>query len=244
MRTISYLNPERLKLDEHMSFQNRVAEATRLLSVETMEVKNFLRALADYKAALIVSSTVTMTAELKTIDKMVCKLWVLLKDTAETSTGLSIEDIRLAAQKVYNIVVDIGDPRRKPINDRMGIVARLFNELDRLGSQTLKLALVDVAADKLKEQYNLFLTKYAERHTIKSSRIIGVAPVKRLALNIAYKEMVDNINALARVNGESEYQQFIAEVDQDVIGMKHILLMRRKNYGESTTESDDKTNIK
>lgn len=244
MRTISNLNPERLKLDEHISFLNRVAEATRLLSVETAEVENFLRALQDYKASLIVNSTVMMTAELNAIDKTVNKLWVLLRDTAKASTGFAIDEIRLAAQEVYNIVIDIGDPRRKPVNDRVGILARLFNQLDTLGEKTLKQALTDNAAEKLRENYNLFVTKYAERHVVKSNRLIGVAAVKRVALNNAYTEMIQRINALAIVNGEAEYKQFIVQVDQDVVGMKFIVNQRKRNYGNNQTDDNDKTNIK
>lgn len=244
MKTIRQLNPERLNVDEHIAFQNRVAEATRLLSVEMVKVKEFNQALADYKAALINIPTMELTADLQAIDKLVCKLWQLLKKTAHTNASFPLNDVSQAAQIVYNIVIDIGNPLRKGHNTRMGIIARLFNQLDNLDAQTLENAMVATPLNKLREQYNLLLKKYAERNEVKSTIIIGIAAEKRSALNNAYCELINYVNAVAVLEGSDKYQQFIDQVDKYIEDVKQTLSARRRKYykkkkaqNAATTES-------
>ena len=81
-----------------------------------------------------------------------------------------------------------------------------------------------------------FLAAAAQRTEADAVRQVGIVKETRTAADAAYHSLVDTVNALAMINGDTEYATFIDHVNAVIDRQKAILKARQTNNAKKKEE--------
>ena len=81
---------------------------------------------------------------------------------------------------------------------------------------------IHVCIADLKAKEEAFLAAAAERTEADAARQVGIVKETRAAAEAAYRSLVDTVNALAMINGDTAYATFIDNVNAMIARQKAI----------------------
>jgi len=135
--------------------------------------------------------------------------------------------VQRAGEHIQRIIDKYGDLRRLPYNKESAAITNRNTEL-------LTNYAVDVATAGAAEWLNKdnaandeFIAHFGERANEEAARLVGNVRDSRNLTEDAYNAIVDQINALALVNGDAEYGEFIDKVNYYVDYYKTTLAARK-----------------
>lgn len=135
--------------------------------------------------------------------------------------------VQEAAAAVYAIMEKYGDITNMSYNEEYGNLHNALQELSGVDAAKLKLVLADALLTELTAGYKAFMEASSERDAEEAKKEVGAVRKMRLAAEAAYRTLVDRVNALALVNGEAEYAQFVDKVNEIVASAKVTVAARR-----------------
>ena len=86
---------------------------------------------------------------------------------------------------------------------------------------------LDVWITDLKAKEDAFLAAATMRTEADAARQVGIVKETRTAADAAYRSLVDTVNALAMIEGDTEYATFIDHVNAVIDRQKAILKVRQ-----------------
>jgi hypothetical protein len=146
-----------------------------------------------------------------------------------------------AARDIQRIIDQTGDIRSMAYNDRGDAIKNFTTQLRTNHMDQVVKTTGIVWLDKMDEANFSFNSHLDNRATEEISRLSGDVRAARLVTDKAYKDITNQINALALVNGDTEYAPFIDKINYWVEHNKTLLKTRRTRRRSGSNDTSAPT---
>ncbi len=152
-------------------------------------------------------------------------------------------DIQAAAEKLWNHIESYKIVTTDQLDKETGMLQNFIDDLEKkYATQVTTLGLTPLV-ENMKEANNQVLTLMDNRTTESSTKTVGAMKAARAATDAAYRTLVEKVNALAIVEGDTEYASFIDEMNAQITHYKREALGQTTSSssstgGDTTTEDD------
>ena len=228
MKKITTLNLTRLRTEESFGYLKQVsAESANLPSEETpaaqtTAVNAFETAFDAFDTALKASATNPATATATEADEARDLAWRGINAYVKAMCAHPDPEISGIAAEVKSLFDKYGDPTKLAQTEESGVLHNLLQDLEALNSGIRTSLSLDIWIVALKEKEADFLAAAAERTEADAARQVGIVKETRTAAEAAYRSLVDTVNALAMINGDTDYATFIDHVNAMIERQKAI----------------------
>lgn len=205
----------RAKVEEILGFLKKVNIETDNLKLEsdaamkaayTAAVLDFEK---EYKQNIINSQTITV----QDADMAADHAWRSARAYFKAMVEIPTEEVAAVAKKITAIFDKYGRIEQKAYSEEYAAMGSLTVELDTISAEDMTLVAGQVWVERMKECYNTFNTAQTAQRTEDKDYVVGIVKEKRLAAEDAYRTLVKRVNALALINGEEPYADFIKGVN-------------------------------
>ena len=232
MKKIKTISLTSLRVEEDFGFQKLILAETETLpseetpSVQTATVTAFETAFNAFDTALKASATNPATATATDADTARDQSWRAANAYVKAMCSHPTADIANAASEAKSLFDKYGDPTSLAQTEESGILHNLLQDLEAFDSAKRTSLALDVWITDLQAKEDAFLAAAAERTEADAARQVGIVKETRTAADAAYRSLVDTVNALAMINGDTAYATFIDHVNAVMDRQKSILKAR------------------
>ena len=188
----------------------------------TAAVNSFATAFNAFDTALKASATNPATASATDADVERDQSWRAANAYVKAMCSHPTADIANAAGEAKAIFDKYGDPTKLAQTEESGVLHNLLQDLEAFDSSKRTTLNLDVWITDLQTKEDAFLAAAAERTEADAARQVGIVKETRTAAEAAYRSLVDTVNALAMINGDTEYATFIDHVNAMIERQKAI----------------------
>ena len=228
MKKINTLNVKQLRTEECFGYLKQVlAETSNLPSEETpaaqtTAVNAFETAFDAFDTALKASAVNPATASATNADVERDQSWRAANAYVKAMCNHPTADIAATAAEAKSLFDKYGDPTSLAQTEESGVLHNLLQDLETLDSSKRLSLNLDVWITDLKTKEEAFLAAAAQRTEADAARQVGIVKETRTAAEAAYRSLVDTVNALAMINGDTAYATFIDHVNAMIERQKAI----------------------
>ena len=228
MKKINTLNVKQLRTEECFGYLKQVlAETSNLPSEETpaaqtTAVNAFDTAFDAFDTALKASAVNPATASATNADVERDQSWRAANAYVKAMCNHPTADIAVTAVEAKSLFDKYGDPTSLAQTEESGVLHNLLQDLEALDSSKRVSLNFDVWITDLKTKEDAFLTAAAARTEADAALQVGIVKETRTAAEAAYRSLVDTVNALAMINGDTDYVTFIDHVNAMIERQKAI----------------------
>ena len=214
--------------DEDGTGSPSVVSLANTASVLDASVTSFTTAVEAFDTALKASDTNPATAKATAADDARDAAWRGANNYAAAMCAHPDTDLRAIAEQCKAVFDKYGDPTKLAQTEESGILHNLLQDL-----KALPVAEIDFTAwvEELQYREEQFLAAAAARTEADAARQVGIVKETRTAAEAAYRSLVDTVNALAMINGDTAYATFIDHVNA-MIERQKAISKARKTRGE------------
>ena len=242
MKQINSISLERMKSGSHFLFiTDAVGLATADAKVKTKvtaELTALQTALKAEADALALSKANLLSGEIKTLDTERDKHYKALRKAITFFLSHPDAELVKAAQRLERLLKDYNIDPKMQLDRETGLLLNLISDLEtKSAADVTALALTPVvqamkqANDKLRE-----VTR--ARANDRAVQIVGQLKQAQHASDEAYRALVQKVNALAVVEGEADYADFISKMNEQVKHYKQEVLPKAKKKGDGKQPGD------
>lgn len=145
-------------------------------------------------------------------------------------------DLASTAKTVLFLYDKYGDPTNKSQDEESSSLYNLMQDLDALEEGVLESIHFTEWYAYLKDCQDEFLAADKQRTEEKMAKETGAIKTAQTEANQAYRELVDVVNALVLVNGETPYAEFIDFVNVQIADKKAIVKSRSTKSANKKAE--------
>ena len=241
MRKILTLNVKQLRTEECFGYLKQVVAETANLPIQEetetpsvvsvlsttdsileTKVNEFTTATDAFDDALKASDTNPATAKATAADDARDAAWRGANNYAAAMCAYPDADLRAIAEQCKAVFDKYGDPTKLAQTEESGVLHNLLQDLEAFDSSKRTSLALDVWITDLKTKEEAFLAAAAERTEADAARQVGIVKETRTAAEAAYRSLVDTVNALAMINGDTDYATFIDHVNAMIERQKAI----------------------
>ena len=225
MKKIKNFGLTSLRVEECFGYLKQIlAETANLPSEETpaaqtSAVNAFDTAFDAFDTALKASAVNPATVTATAADDARDAAWRGANNYAAAMCAHPDADLRAIAEQCKAVFDKYGDPTKLAQTEESGILHNLLQDLN-----ALPIAEIDFTAwvEELQYREEQFLAAAAARTEADAARQVGIVKETRTAAEAAYRSLVDTVNALAMINGDTAYATFIDHVNAMIERQKAI----------------------
>ena len=232
MKQINSISLERMSNGSHFLFiTDTVGLATADAKVKTKvtaELTALQTALKAEDDALALSKANLLSGEIKTLDTERDKHYKALRKAIKFFLSHPDAELVKAAQRLERLLKDYNIDPKMQLDRETGLLLNLISDLEtKSAADVTALALTPVvqamkqANDKLRE-----VTR--ARANDRAVQIVGQLKQAQHASAEAYRTLIQKVNALAVVEGEADYADFISKMNEQVKHYKQEVLPKAK----------------
>jgi len=202
-----------LRNDAHFQFYTEFRNLVQKEGAENLKIATQFEAwlpLYDKEdTALKKIQKSAITAQIQEADKARDEIYLGMVETSTAALKHFSEEVRSAATRLKIVFDTYGDVVRKPLNEQTSATYNILQELK--GKYAPDTALVGISGwvSELEVRNNAFADLMRERFDETAARTDIVLKEARTEVDNAYFAMREKINALAIVEGEAGYENFI-----------------------------------
>lgn len=241
MKQLSTLNIARLRTEECFGYLKQVVAETENLpiqeetetpsvvsvlstvdSVLKTKVDEFITSYDAFDDALKASSTNPATATATATDNARDAAWRGANNYLTAMCDHPTAEVAANAAEAKSLFDKYGDPTKLAQTEESGILHNLLQDLEAFDSTKRTSLALDVWITDLQTKEEAFLAAAAERTEADAARQVGIVKTTRTAAEAAYRSLVDTLNALAMINGDTAYATFIDHVNAMIERQKAI----------------------
>ena len=228
MKKILTLNIKQLRTEESFGYLKQVETETANLPGEepaaalTAAITTFTTNVDAFDDALKASATNPATATATAADDARDAAWRGANNYAAAMCAYPDADLRAIAEQCKAVFDKYGDPTKLAQTEESGVLHNLLQDLEAFDSSKRTLLALDVWITDLKTKEEAFLAAAAARTEADAARQVGIVKETRTAAEAAYRSLVDTVNALAMINGDTAYATFIDHVNAMIERQKAI----------------------
>ena len=242
MKQIEAIKLKDMKSGSHFLFiTDTVGLATADAKVKTKvtaELTALQTALKAEDDALALSKANLLSKEIKAIDTERDKHYKALRKAIKFFLSHPDAEQVKAAQRLERLLKDYNIDPKMQLDRETGLLLNLISDLEtKSAADVTALALTPVvqamkqANDKLRE-----VTR--ARANDRAVQIVGQLKQAQHASDEAYRALVQKVNALAVIEGEADYADFISKMNEQVKHYKQEVLPKAKKKGDGKKPSD------
>ena len=241
MKKILTLNIKQLRTEESFGYLKQVETETANLPIggeaETpseisllsatnplleTKVNEFTTTVDAFDDALKASSTNPATATATATDDARDASWRGANNYVTAMCAHPTAEVAANAAEAKSLFDKYGDPTKLAQTEESGVLHNLLQDLEALDSSKRTALNLDVWIADLKTKEEAFLAAATARTEADAARQVGIVKETRTAAEAAYRSLVDTVNALAMINGDTAYATFIDHVNAMIERQKAI----------------------
>ena len=226
MKKIVTLNVKQLRTEECFGYLKLVLAETENLpseeppSILTTSVNTYTDKFNGYDTALKASAVNPATVSVTATERD--DAWRGTNAYVKAMCNHPTADVASAAAEAKSLFDKYGDPTSLAQTEESGVLHNLLQDLEAFDASKRTLLNLDVWIADLKTKEEAFLAAAAERTEADAARQVGIVKETRTAAEAAYRSLVDTVNALAMINGDTDYATFIDHVNAMIERQKAI----------------------
>lgn len=246
MKKINTLNVKQLRTEECFGYLKQVLAETENLpseetpAAQTTAVNAFETAFDAFDTALKASAVNPATASATNADVERDQSWRGINAYVKAMCNHPTADIAATAAEAKSLFDKYSDPTSLAQTEESGILHNLLQDLEAFDSSKRTSLALDVWITDLKTKEEAFLAAATARTEADAARQIGIVKETRTAAEAAYRSLVDTVNALAMINGDTAYATFIDHVNAMIERQKAILKTRATNNAKKNGEEEER----
>ena len=145
---------------------------------------------------------------------------------------------------VTNLIQDLEEFDNQQVEERPGELSNpASSPLDGVSldnvTNRLQMAGLDRWVERLKEANEKFITFFTNRNNQQATIIAGATKAARLETDAAYRAAVKRLNALAEVNGDTDYLEIINNLNNLIDRQKAILAARKTLNAKKAAQKEE-----
>lgn len=235
MKEIGTIALDRMNNGAHFLFVSNIlarAEADEKVSTKVAPQINLLKAaIGEEDAAMKLSQKSLLTDDIAAADKECDAFYSGYKQAVKGFLNLSNESVSKAAKVLNQHIIDYNINPQGQIDKQIGLLINFIADLEgKYQSEVNTLGLTPFVT-ALKEVNERIRTLKNSRTEERMNITVGAMKAARKAVDNAYRTLVKWVNALALIEGEMEYADFIDYVNTEIIHYK------REVIGQPTTQN-------
>lgn len=234
-------NTRRAHVNEFFTLAQQILQAAKEMLAETEaqpRIATYESAVTAFDESLKQSTKNSYTASVELADEAVDETWSALWGMTKIMVKHPNLDRRAAAALVYDIMYKYGNVTKLSYKEEYGRLHNLTQDLDNLGEEKLKLAYVDEWFAELKKRIATYKTAEEGRLAEEDARLVGAVKAAREATENALRQFLRQVEALILLNGESDYQAFVARANTLFSEMRTVLKSRQTRAANKTEEDE------
>ena len=224
-----------LFITDAMGLATADAKVKTKVTAELTALQTALKAEDD---ALALSKANLLSKEIKAVDAERDKHYKALRKAITFFLNHPDAEQVKAAQRLERLLKDYNIDPKMQLDRETGLLLNLISDLEtKSAADVTALALTPVvqamkqANDKLRE-----VTR--ARANDRAVQIVGQLKQAQHASDEAYRTLIQKVNALAVVEGEADYADFISKMNEQVKHYKQEVLPKAKKKGDGKKPSD------
>ncbi|MCX6232869.1 MAG: DUF6261 family protein [Bacteroidetes bacterium] len=220
-----------LRNAEHYQFQtefkNLVEKSTALALGIDARFQNYLSKYTEESEALVYITKNSQTDALVNADSHRDQIFRGLCDTVKAACNHFVPAKAEAAKKLMIIFDTYGNLTSEAYNEETAKINSLYKELNENHAAEINLLAITDWVEELKAGNLKFENIKNERYNEESAKTTLRMKQVRIEIDKQYQEIINLINALILVNGESQYKDFVTEMNHRIVNSKEIIAKRK-----------------
>ena len=234
---IEVFNVKELRVEDDFGYLGFVKRKTSLLPlVDTAagytaglkEAANkFTAAVDEFDDVLEKAKSLPSTKEATKKDEERDKAWAVMRAYVRVSKGHPNAEIADFALKAEEVFLRYGDMMPLAHQEETARIHNLIQDLKVLDTTKMNQAGFTPFLTDLEQKATAYITISDTQSSEHGRRMVGVIKQKRTEADAAYRQLVETVNALIIVNGETAYKEFALDLNGRIDQNKAMLANRR-----------------
>ena len=250
MKEIGTIAVGRLNNGAHFLYVSNVlarAEAdTKVSEKAAAQVSALKTAVAQEDRDLKLSQKSLLTDDIAQADHDRDQLYIGYKQAVKGFLNLPVENLAQAAKVLNQHIIDYAIDPQEQLDKETGMLVNFLADLEGKYAEQVSALSLTPFVTALKEANERVRTFTADRTEERMTQTVGALKNSRKASDEAYRALVKWVNALALIEGETEYADFIDYVNteithykREVIGQKSKAPDTSAGQGGASGDSDN-----
>lgn len=250
MKEIGTIALGRMNNGAHFLYVSNVlarAEAdTKVSEKAAAQVSALKTAVAQEDRDLKLSQKSLLTDDIAQADSDRDQLYSGYKQAVKGFLDLPVENLAQAAKVLNQHIIDYAIDPREQLDKETGMLVNFLADLEGKYAEQVSALSLTPFVTALKEANERVRTFTADRTEERMTQTVGALKASRKASDEAYRALVKWVNALALIEGETEYADFIDYVNteithykREVIGQKSKAPDTSAGQGGASGDSDN-----
>lgn len=223
------------------------AEAdTKVSEKAAAQVSALKTAVAQEDRDLKLSQKSLLTDDIAQADHDRDQLYIGYKQAVKGFLNLPVENLAQAAKALNQHIIDYAIDPQEQLDKETGMLVNFLADLEGKYAEQVSALSLTPFVTALKEANERVRTFTADRTEERMTQTVGALKASRKASDEAYRALVKWVNALALIEGETEYADFIDYVNteithykREVIGQKSKAPDTSAGQGGASGDSDN-----
>lgn len=231
MREIPTISLERMNNGAHFLFMSNIvarAEADEVLKTKTTtEVNDLKAAVQQEDRDLKISQKSLLTDEIAKADAQRASIYIGYKKAVQGMLRVTDETMTQAAKVLSQHIKDYAIDTRMQLDRETGLLINFITDLEGKYKSEVETLKLTAFVTNLKENNERVRELTASRTDERIGITVGALKASRKASDAAYRSLVKMVNALALVEGDTEYLPFIEYMSTEIMHYKREVINRK-----------------
>ncbi|PNE25770.1 hypothetical protein BHU11_10985, partial [Tannerella sp. oral taxon 808] len=187
----------------------------------------FTAAVDEFDDVLEKAKSLPSTKEATQKDEDRDKAWNAFRRIAKATKGHPNKEIADFAVKTEEIFLQYGDMLPLAHQEETARIHNLLQDLKALDTTKMNQAGFTPFLTDLEQKATAYITISDTQSSEHGRRMVGIVKEKRAAADTAYRQLVETVNALVIVNGDTAYKEFVLDLNGRIDQNKAMLANRR-----------------
>ena len=187
----------------------------------------FTAAVDEFDDVLEKAKSLPSTKEATQKDEDRDKAWNAFRRITKATKGHPNKEIADFAVKTEEIFLRYGDMLPLAQQEETARIHNLLQDLKALDTTKMNQAGFTPFLTDLEQKATAYITISDTQSSEHGRRMVGIVKEKRAAADTAYRQLVETVNALVIVNGDTAYKEFVLDLNGRIDQNKAMLANRR-----------------
>ena len=233
---------------EHMSNGSHFLFITDTVGLATADAKVKTKVTAELTAlqtalkaeddALALSKANLLSGEIKTLDAERDKHYKALRKAIKFFLSHPDAELVKAAQRLERLLKDYNIDPKMQLDRETGLLLNLISDLETKSAADVTALSLTPVVQAMKQANDKLREVTRARANDRAVQIVGQLKQAQHASDEAYRTLIQKVNALAVVEGEADYADFISKMNEQVKHYKQEVLPKAKKKGDGKQPGD------
>lgn len=212
----------------------RAQADTKVSEKAAAQVSALKTAVAQEDRDLKLSQKSLLTDDIAQADSDRDQLYSGYKQAVKGFLDLPVENLAQAAKVLNQHIIDYAIDPREQLDKETGMLVNFLADLEGKYAEQVSALSLTPFVTALKEANERVRTFTADRTEERMTQTVGALKASRKAADEAYRALVKWVNALALIEGETEYADFIDYVNTEITHYKREVIGQKSKAPDTS----------